>query len=177
MSALVPPQDCWVDERLVVGESPIEGRGLFVAEPVSCGTVVIRLGGRLASSAELDARIAAAKTDSSAPFVDTITIFENVHLVLPPATPVHFGNHSCDPNLWHVGPFEVAARRDLKAGEEATIDYGTQSGIDAWAMTCRCRSERCRTRVSSDDWRVRDLQERYAGHWVPALQERIHERS
>jgi hypothetical protein len=171
MKAAPPPRHLWIDGRLVVRESPIEGHGLLMADAVPAGTVLIRLGGRLVSSAELDALI--ATTDPSAPYVDTITIYEDAHLVLPSETVVHFGDHSCDPTLWHVGPYEVAARRDRSAGEEATIDYGTQSGGEGFVMTCGCRSGRCRGRISSEDWMLAELQERYRGHWVPALQQRI----
>jgi hypothetical protein len=44
MSRLVDPwSEVWVDERLGVSESPIEGSGLFFTEDVPQGTVVIRL--------------------------------------------------------------------------------------------------------------------------------------
>ena len=82
---------------------------------------------------------------------------------------MHYGNHCCDPNLWHVGPYEIAARRDITAGEEATIDYGTESGAPGWTMPCRCGSVLCRGEVSGDDWRRPELRERYGDHWVPAL--------
>ncbi|HUF33929.1 MAG TPA: hypothetical protein VMN58_12055, partial [Acidimicrobiales bacterium] len=72
-----------MDDRLAVGESPIEGRGLFFSTDVPSDTVVIRLGGRLVSSAELTAMIAVAEGDPEAPYVDTITIREDEHLVLP----------------------------------------------------------------------------------------------
>jgi hypothetical protein len=123
---LLPPAEAWMDERLVVRESPIEGRGLFFTDRLPAGVVVIRLGGRLVSSA--GALMRDADADPAAPYVDTITVSDDAHLVLPPSTPIHFGNHSCDPTLWHVAPFEVATRRNVTNGEEATIDYGTVSG-------------------------------------------------
>ncbi len=173
VSGVTPPPDVWVDRRLAVRESPIDGHGLIVTDAIPRGTVLVRLGGRLVTSGELDALIAAANADHAAPYVDTITVYEDAHLVLPPSTLVNFGNHSCDPTLWHVGPYELAARRNLSAGEEATIDYSTQSGADGFVMTCNCRARHCRGRISSDDWRLPELQDRYAGHWTPALQQRI----
>lgn len=173
MNVAPPPWDLRVDLRLVVGESPIDGYGLFLTDAVPAGTVVIRLGGRLVTDAELAALIATTDTDPTAPYVDTITIDEGAHLVLSSETVIHFGNHSCDPTMWHVGPYELASRRDLVAGEEATVDYCTQSGAEGFDMTCHCRSERCRGRISSEDWQLTELQELYRGHWVPALQQRI----
>jgi uncharacterized protein len=172
-SRILPPRGGWIDERLVVSDSRIAGRGLFFSEDVRAGTVVIRLGGGLVSSTELDALIASAKADPAAPYVDTITIYEDAHLVLPPNTLIHFGNHSCDPTLWHVGPYEVATRRDVAAGQEATIDYGTLSGAEGFELACQCGTPNCRGRITSNDWQLADLQDRYRAHWVPELQRRI----
>ena len=168
-----PPETVWVGPRVVVAASRVEGRGLFAAEDIPSGTIVIRLGGRLVSSAELRDLIAQADADPAAPYVDTITVDDDAHLVLPPGTVAHFGNHSCDPTLWHVGPFDVAARRDVRRGEELTTDYGTTSGAAGFAMACRCGAPSCRGEVTSEDWRLPELQRRYAGHWAPALRSRI----
>lgn len=126
---ILPRTDVWI-ERLVVRGSQIEGRGLAFTDGLPAGTVVLRLGGRLISSLELDALIRRADADPEVAYVDTVTVYEDAHLVLPPNTPIHFANHSCDPTMWHVGPYEVATRRDVIAGEEATIDYGTVSGAE-----------------------------------------------
>ncbi len=142
-------------------------------EDVPADTVVIRLGGTLVSSATLESLIAASDADPDARYVDTITVFEDAHLVLPPNTQIHFGNHSCDPTLWHIGPYELATRRAVASGEEATIDYGTQSGADGFEMNCMCGASNCRGSVTSCDWQDSTLQARYRGHWVPALQTRI----
>lgn len=171
-----PAPRVWVDERLVVRDSPIDGRGLFLDVGLPAGTVVVRLGGRLVSSAELEAVLRGAEADPEAPYVDTVTVDDDAHLVLPPNTPAHFVNHRCDPTLWLVGPYELATRRDVAAGEEATIDYGTVSGADGFAMACRCGAAACRGEVTSADWARAELQERYRGHWPPALQTRIDRR-
>ena len=168
-----PPADVWIDDRLVVRDSPIEGRGLFFTEAFLVGTTVLRLGGRLVSSSELDALLRRADSEPASPYVDTIAVYGDAHLVLPPSTPIHFGNHSCDPTLWHVGPYELATRRDVEAGEEVTIDYGTTSGAEGFSLSCRCGAAVCRGEVTSADWKRSELQDRYRGHWVPALQEQI----
>jgi hypothetical protein len=168
-----PSREIWVHAGVTVSPSSIEGDGLRATDDLVAGTIVIRLGGRIVSSAELEELIAAAAADPGAAYVDTITVYEDAHLVLPPRTTAHFANHSCDPNLWQCGPYEVRARRDIRAGEELTLDYGTISGAIGFAMTCTCGSSLCRGEISSEDWRRSDLQERYRGHWVPALEDRI----
>jgi SET domain-containing protein len=156
-----------VDETLVVASSRISGQGLFASERVESGRLVIRLGGHLVSTSEL------RDLHRSSEYVDTLTVHEDLHLVLPSGTKVHFGNHSCDPNLWHLGPYEIVARRDIEPGDEVTIDYGTQSGAPGFSMACDCAADLCRGVVTSDDWKLAHLQAIYAGHWVPALEERI----
>lgn len=173
---LSPPVAVWIDDRLVVGDSPIEGQGLFFTRGVRSGTTVMGLGGHIVSSAALDALIQGTVADPGAAYVDTITVNEDAHLVLPPNTLIHFGNHSCDPTLWIAAPFEFTTRRDVTTGEEATIDYGTVSGADGFRMACRCGATTCRREVTSADWRRPELQARYRGHWVPALQARIDSR-
>jgi SET domain-containing protein len=164
-----PPDDVWLDRRVAVRASPIEGRGLFATEPIPAGEVVLRLGGRLVGTEELAELIAVADADPQLPYVDTITVHDDEHLVLPAASPAHFGNHSCNPTTWIGGPYELVARRDLEAGEELTLDYGTISGAPGFVMACRCGSALCRGEVTSDDWRRPELRARYGARWVPAL--------
>jgi uncharacterized protein len=168
-----PPQTLWVHPDVVAQDSEIEGRGLFATEELPAGIVVLRLSGRLVSTDELERLIEHANADPSRAYVDTLTIYEDAHLVLPPGSLIHFGNHSCDPTMWHVGPYEIATRRPIRRDEELTIDYGTQSGAPGFSMTCRCGADLCRGLVSSNDWRLPSLQERYRHHWVPALETRI----
>ena len=77
---LDPPEpDCWLHPDVAVRPSPIAGLGLF----------------------------AEAARNPQRPYIDTITVDEDVHLVLPPRRPNGYGNHSCDPNLWWVEPYEL----------------------------------------------------------------------
>jgi hypothetical protein len=43
-------------------------------------------------------------------------------------------------------------------------------------MICRCGTPSCPGVVTSDDWQHDELQRRYDGHWVPALQQHIDSR-
>ena len=173
MPVAPPPADVWADDRVVVRPSPIAGRGLFARDDLAAGTVVLRYGGRLVTTAELAALLAGAAADPDRPYVDTITVDDGAHLVMPPGTVAHFGNHACDPTLWHVGPYELATRRAVRAGEELTVDYATNSGAEGLDLPCHCGSAHCRGRVTGDDWRSPALRARYDGHWTPALQRRI----
>jgi uncharacterized protein len=166
-----PEADCWLHPAVEVRPSPVAGEGLFARAPIPAGTQVSRLGGRLVSGDEL--RRILATTEG---YVDTITVGDDVHLVLPPGRPNGKGNHGCDPNLWWTGPYTLAARRDIAAGEELTNDYATSTGEADFAMACRCGSPLCRGRVSGADWSRPELRSRYGEHWAPALLDRIRAR-
>jgi SET domain-containing protein len=169
---LVPPPGCWVHSAAAVGPSPIAGLGLFATERLPSGTVVLRLGGELVPDSELKRRLAEAAAIPGGPYIDTITIEHDLHLVIPPSR-AHYGNHSCDPNLWYVDPYSLAARHDIEPGQELTNDYATTTGVPDWEMDCLCGSLLCRRRVTGRDWTSPDLQDRYGPHWTPALRQLI----
>jgi hypothetical protein len=73
------------------------------------------------------------------------------------------------PNLWWDGPYDLIARRAIRAGEELTNEYATSTAVDGFTMTCECRTSVCRGLVCGDDWMRSDLQARYDGHCVPLL--------
>jgi len=142
---------------------------LFARATIPAGTVVSRLGGRLVSGDELRQLFA----DSDGTYVDTIIVGEDTHLVLPPRQDIGYGNHGCDPNIWWIGAYELAARHDLTPGEELTNDYATSTGDPAFTLLCHCGSSMCRGTVTGRDWQRPELQARYGTHWVPALLNRI----
>lgn len=163
-----PAADCWLHPGVAVRESPIDGYGLFATVPISAGEAVSRLGGRLVTDDEMEAIFR-----MSDGYIDTISIEENVNLVLPPRRPSGYGNHSCDPNLWWSDAYTLVAMRDIEPGEELVNDYGTSTADPHWAMECSCGAESCRGVVTGDDWRRHDLRDRYGTHWAPVLAKRI----
>ena len=86
------------------------------------------------------ARLPPPNPDPDAPCLDSIPVGEAARLVPPAGSVAHFATPGCDPNLWHVGPYAVAPRRPVAAGDELTLDYATHWGADGPAMACRCGS-------------------------------------
>jgi ribosomal protein S18 acetylase RimI-like enzyme len=117
---LYEKQLSWSHLNLEVRESGIAGRGLFAKGPIKQGEIVSRLAGHKVTTARLNELL---KT----PPVDTITLDDDEHLVLPndPRPTIAYGNHSCDPNLWWIDAVTLEARRDINTGDEITSDYGT----------------------------------------------------
>lgn len=171
---ITPPEpDCWLHPAVEVRSSPIEGHGLFATEAIREGTPVSRVGGRLVTEAELLEAFRAAAAQPDPVYIDTITVADDLHLILPPRRDNGYGNHSCDPNLWWTDAYTLTARRDIAPGEELTNDYGTSSGLADFRMACRCGTSLCRGEVSGEDWRLEELRTRYGRHWIPVLLARI----
>lgn len=158
------PAVSWLTAKAEVRRSTIEGFGLFAREPLAEGEAVERLGGRLVDDSGL-----AALT----PPYSSVVVDEGLHLLIDPDHPVRYGNHSCDPNMWHADATTVVSRRAVPAGEELTIDYATHTGVEAWQLACRCGAQRCRGLVTGRDWRRLELQAAYGNHWTPPLLRRI----
>ncbi|MER5627396.1 SET domain-containing protein-lysine N-methyltransferase [Streptosporangium sp. NPDC002544] len=156
--------ECRLTPRAQPQPSPIHGSGLFAIEQIRQDEVVMRLGGQLINDETLA---------SLTPPYSSLTVGEGLHLLLDPAHPVRFGNHSCEPNLWHRDATTVVARRDINPGDELTIDYATHTGVETWSMVCRCGRPRCRRTVTGNDWQLPQLRSAYGTHWSPPLLDRI----
>lgn len=85
-------------------------------------------------------------------------------------------NHSCGPNLKHIGNGVWVAIRFLPKGTELTCDYvvfQTNEYGDYESYECHCRSINCRLILSGDDWRREELQDEYRGQFFPSVQRLI----
>jgi SET domain-containing protein len=168
-----PEPDCWLHPDVEIDRTSSTQLGLFTRTPIAEGTVVSRLGGRLVTGTELEQIFSEAAQRPDHPYVDSITVGEDLHLVLPSGQPNHYGNHSCDPNLWWADCYTLVARRHILAGEEVTSDYATSTGIAGFSMDCACGSSLCRRVITGEDWRRPELRNRYGDHWIPVLLARI----
>jgi uncharacterized protein len=163
-----PSAKCWLSDKADLRRSTIEGRGLFAGVDIAAGVTIARLGGSIVSTEALHELLSASNR-----YVDTVSLFQNQHLVLPQGTSQHFGNHSCEPNLWWVDPLSLTTRSPVAAETELTVDYGTLTAEADFEMICRCGAPTCRGVVTGRDWTRKDLQARYGEHWVPILLDRI----
>src|SRR5215813_4628567 len=76
-----------------------------------------------------------------------------------------------------LGPSEIQVAEDLFIGpvtaeEELTHDWATTDD-DAYEMECRCNAPNCRKIITGQDWRKKELQEKYRGFMSWYLQEKI----
>jgi hypothetical protein len=155
--------------KTVVKESPIQGRGLFAAAPITAGEIVAVKGGHIFDRATLE-RVHAALGPAEIQiagelFIGPLDVSEREGSMI-------FSNHSCEPNLGVAGQVIFVALRDIEAGEELTHDWA-MTDDDANSMECRCGASACRKTVTGQDWRRPDLQEKYRGFFSRYLEEKI----
>lgn len=155
----------WIDPRIEVRESPLHGRGMFARESFGSGEVALIWGGTVFSETE----VLAGKAQPG-----TITrVEEGLYLGDPVGTssadyPL---NHSCDSNLWMRDAVTLVTRDVIEDDEELTIDYALWETDPAWVLDpCRCGAQLCRRKVTGQDWRLPELQERYGEHFSTVIQ-------
>lgn len=163
------PNLSYLSPQTVVKESPIQGRGLFAQAFIAKGEIVCIKGGHIFNR---EALREVQKTLGPA----EIQIGEN--LFIGPLTAgeregsMIFSNHSCDPNIGVQGQIVFVAMRDIAAGEELTHDWA-MTDDDDYEMACNCGKPNCRKTISGQDWRRKELQEKYAGYISWYLAEKI----
>ena len=157
----------WLDPRLRVASSWIEGLGLFTVRTIRAGEVVITLSDQQASPGRVEELVARGELGRS------LRVDEDPHLVRALRDQAAITNHSCDPNLWLRDGFSLVARYDIDAGEELAVDYATLIADPRWHMACGCKSPRCRGIITGNDWKQSDLRHRYADHFAPLIVHQI----
>jgi SET domain-containing protein len=159
----------YISPKAAVKESGIHGRGLFAVEPIGKGEIVCVKGGHIFDRETLrrmpDWYRAAEIQIADDLFIGPLTEEEREGSMI-------FSNHSCEPNIGVLGQIVFVAMRDIAAGEELTHDWATTDNDD-YQLDCRCGAETCRRVVTGQDWRRKDLQEKYKGFMSWYLQQKI----
>ena len=160
----------WLDHRLTLRESSIHGKGLVATQRFRVDELVIEYGGTLFSDEDIVAGRANNRT--------LLQVDDDLWLGDPAGQPLgagYFLNHSCDPNLWITDGVKLTARREIVAGEEVTMDYATHFADPSWTMknSCNCGAPCCRRTITDMDWMLKDLQQRFDGHFSPFLNKLI----
>jgi hypothetical protein len=87
-----------------------------------------------------------------------------------------FSNHFLRSEHWCPGPDCVCRNAQIKAGEELKHDWAMTDNDD-YEMECHCGTPNCRKIITGQEWRRRELQERYQGFVSSYLQTNIAEES
>lgn len=120
--------------RIIVKHSRIHGRGIFAAQDISPGEVIIDWEECKENLTQHDVERLPDEARKRVSFIDGRYI-----LFKPPACWV---NHSCDANARGTNGRDVATR-EIKKGEEITVDYVLEQVPDL-DFPCNCGSQSCR---------------------------------
>ena len=126
-----------------VKPSPIDGQGVFAAEPIPARRKIGEMRGELISVAEARRRI---KGRARIHMVEVST--RRAIDATESNGPLRFINHSCQPNaVLHIrqGRAEFYAIRDIEPGEELTADYGESH--HEGRLRCACGAPNCKGRL------------------------------
>jgi SET domain-containing protein len=157
----------WVSQKIEIRqEKTIEGRGMFARQPIGAGELMVVWGGDVIPTAQFKQLPDYQKRQSA-------QVEENFYLVSTKPGPGDFINHCCDPNAGLDGQIAIRAMRAIQPGEEVCIDYAMCDSTPGEDFTCACGASNCRHLITSQDWKLPELQKRYAGFFSPYLQRKI----
>ncbi|MFM7893597.1 MAG: SET domain-containing protein [Actinomycetota bacterium] len=153
---------------LGVTTHPMLGRQVVTDREISEGEIIAIWRGREISSHEAAALAQPARDQLLQVGADRYLVTHPIELCT-----VDFINHSCDPNCGFVDAVTLVAMRPIGAGEPITFDYAMSDSGELIEFACRCGASTCRTRMTSNDWRLPELQRRYRGWFAPHVEELI----
>ncbi|MCI0565161.1 MAG: SET domain-containing protein-lysine N-methyltransferase [Nitrososphaera sp.] len=163
----------YISPKATVKESPIHGRGLFAVEPIRKGEIVTIKGGYIfnwQTLQEVEKSLGSAEIPiADGFFIGPLNEQEREGGMI-------FSNHSCGPNIGMQGQIIFVALRDIQAGEELTHDWA-MTDDDTYEMVCNCGAPSCRGVVTGQDWRRKELQEKYGNYMSWYLREKIERES
>ena len=155
----------WMNPKLEVRNTEKYGKGVFAVDDISKGEKVAIFGGYVV---KLNEEI----EDTGIQIDDDLILASFEH-----TEPTDFINHSCNPNCGLKGQIFLVSMRDVKKGEQITFDYAmclfSKSEIDFYSFKCMCNENNCRRIVTSNDWEIQELRNKYRGYFQLFLQEKI----
>jgi len=145
---------------------PGRQRGVFALEPLAKGELIAIFGGAVY---DWEALMTLPEETRSL----SLQVEEQLFLVPEKIGRGDFVNHSCNPNAGLSGQICLVAMREIAPGDEIRFDYAMCDSLPYDEFDCECGEPNCRGRVTGGDWKIRELQRRYAGYFSPYLQNRI----
>jgi len=176
LTGLAPPET-WISPKIEVRVSLVHGNGTFAIAAIAAGEAVQVWGQRWQGSltAEYTADAGRAALAARRGLMVMQWDEELYSIERAGGDPGYFINHARDPALWFADAFTVHARRPMRPGEEVSLDYALFEADESFRASweCRCGAACCRGLITGRDWRMAELQRRYAGRFTPLLNKRI----
>jgi uncharacterized protein len=130
--------------KLKLARSSIHRWGVYAAEPIPAGRKVIEYTGERISRRETKRRSELSKFT----YLFTLDPYWTIDGAAG-GSGAEYVNHSCEPNLVSRivrGHILYVALREVKPGEELTIDYRFDKDVEK--VNCKCGSANCRGTIN-----------------------------
>jgi len=164
----------WMHPELEVRDHPL-GKGVYATAPIAKGTRLAVFGGYVMTLEE-EASLPEHIRDFAHQIDDDLVL--GIREEGQEQSVDHF-NHSCEPNAGFKGQIFLVSMRDIAQEEEVTFDYAMviAEAPDPeefpYSLECLCGAQTCRKTVTDRDWRMEELQRRYAGFFQYYIQKKI----
>ena len=156
-----------ISDKVERKKSALNNIGYFAKEDIKKGEIVFIRGGHILTKEEL---FSSSVINSYFPVSDDYFLAaktkeeeESIKLYI---------NHSCNPNVGLHGEITFIAMRNIKKGEELTVDYAFIDNED-YSFKCTCGSDNCRGTITGFDWKIKELQEKYYDYFAQYLKDKI----
>lgn len=171
-------QISWVNPKLTLKKSKVEGIATFAKEDIRKNEILIIQGGRILSIEQIDEKKNQKYAYHGFQIKERFYICPIVIDKKPLNDGIFLVNHSCNPNAGMKDAITLISMKKIKKGEEilfdyAMVDYETANEIPWVPMKCNCHSKICRKQITGSDWKIKDLQIKYSGYFSPYIQEKI----
>lgn len=123
-------------KKITYSSSRIHGRGIFAAENIHSGERIQYVNGKKVHRA--------TKSSKDSEEISNWIGMGKSTWINTDGTPFRYINHSCNPNAAIMGTKTLVALRDIKSGEELTIDYSMTDADPYWSIECECGEKNCR---------------------------------
>ena len=158
----------WLGPKVKPYKSSIHGIGLVAIEPIAKGEVVQVVGGII---------VPRSQTVEYRKIMGHIGIQIHDDFWIVPADRKEVEetgapNHSCEPNIGFEGSNVYIAIRNIKPKEEIFVDYAFMESYFE-PFECKCGSLKCRKIIKPDDWKIKEIQNKYGEYFSPYLKEKI----
>ena len=142
-------------KKIAVKKSKIHGTGLFLEQDVSKSDFIANIIGVLTT---VKKQLLRTPTEA---LMHPDWVGVSMSSWIDPARPFKYLNHSCNPSCGLKGKRRLYALRDLKAGDEITLDYSTVEANPHWKMKCSCGANNCRGTVRSVAYLPKSIFKKY----------------
>lgn len=157
----------WLNPKTEVRKSPICATGIFAKQEIKKHEIIRVTGGLILPKRDLDKynKLLNYVVDNVALDISEDFFIAPTYEDLQQTATI---NHSCNPNAGFLDTITIIAIRNIIPGEELVWDYAF-SQTDFAKFNCNCKSKNCRKIITTEDWKIKRIQEKYGQYFSPYL--------